>query len=290
MWRNGSIILNTLLLIGAARDRLSGITYLPISRLRLVRVDGVADWHPGQAYNFAASCAQGEWLFRLDADCWVQNLDPTSLIHQNEIPAWVASVTRGSLGEILVSAEKFWGIGGYSELMRGYGFEDKDFVYRLEARTMRPVDLSLLNRFTSSPTDPSCGLLCGIRMPLLEHSNDRVRPTTVLLRHQCLGLLDVGVRPIRELGADHWLWEMGTVPELPASIAEEARRIRRSTFWGHFLMLPEQYVIHAPQVLLPSDQSGRFHVRWFHRLYWQTVRRLIALPLDLLSVVRRLRG
>ena len=55
-------------------------------------------------------------------------------------------------------------------------------------------------------------------------------------------------------------------------------------------MLPEQYVIHAPQVLLPSDQSGRFHVRWFHRLYWQTVRRLIALPTDLLSIVRRLRG
>ena len=55
----------------------------PDPRLRLVRVDGVADWHPGQAYNFAASCAQGEWLFRLDADCWVQNLDPTSLIHQN---------------------------------------------------------------------------------------------------------------------------------------------------------------------------------------------------------------
>ena len=94
----------------------------------------------------------------------------------------------------------------------------------------------------------------------------------------------------RELGADHWLWEMGTLPELPASIAEEARRIRRSTFWGYFLMLPEQYVIHAPQVLLPSDQSGRFHVRWFHRLYWQTVRRLIALPTDLLSIVRRLRG
>ena len=63
----------------------------PDPRLRLVRVDGVADWHPGQAYNFAASCAQGEWLFRLDADCWVQNLDPTSLIHQNEIPAWVAT-------------------------------------------------------------------------------------------------------------------------------------------------------------------------------------------------------
>ena len=103
-------------------------------RLRLVRVDGVADWHPGQAYNFAAYCAQGEWLFRLDADCWVQNLDPTLLIHQTEIPAWVANASQeGSLGEILVLAEKFWGIGGYSELMRGYGFEDKDFVYRLEA-------------------------------------------------------------------------------------------------------------------------------------------------------------
>ena len=46
----------------------------PDPRLRLVRVDGIADWHPGQAYNFAASCAQGEWLFRLDADCWVQIL------------------------------------------------------------------------------------------------------------------------------------------------------------------------------------------------------------------------
>ena len=165
-------------------------------RLRLVRVDGVADWHPGQAYNFAAYCAQGEWLFRLDADCWVQNLDPTLLIHQTEIPAWVANASQeGSLGEILVLAEKFWGIGGYSELMRGYGFEGKDFVYRLKPRTTRPVDLSLLNRFTSSPTDPSCGLLCGIRMLLLEHSNVRARPTTVLLRHQCRGLLDAGVRP-----------------------------------------------------------------------------------------------
>ena len=166
-------------------------------RLRLVRVDGVADWHPGQAYNFAASCAQGEWLFRLDADCWVQNLDPTSLIHQNEIPAWVANASQeGSLGEILVSAEKFWGIGGYSELMRGYGFEDKDFVYRLEAAHHASCGSLAAEQVHFIPTDPSCGLLCGIRMPLLEHSNDRARPTTVLLRHQCLGLLDVGVRPI----------------------------------------------------------------------------------------------
>ena len=143
---------------------------------------------------------------------------------------------------------------------------------------MRPVDLSLLNRFTSSPTDPSCGLLCGIRMrcssiQTIELGHNRFVaasvPWTARRRRASY----------RELGADHWLWEMGTLPELPASIAEEARRIRRSTFWGHFLMLPEQYVIHAPQVLLPSDQSGRFHVRWFHRLYWQTVRRLIALPL-----------
>ena len=260
-------------------------------RLRLVRVDGVADWHPGQAYNFAASCAQGEWLFRLDADCWVQNLDPTSLIHQSEIPAWVANASQeGSLGEILVPAEKFWGIGGYSELMRGYGFEDKDFVYRLEAAH-----------------HASCGSLAAEQVHFIPHGpqlravvrdSDAVarafkRSSSAYNRFVAASVPWTARRrraSYRQLGADHWLWEMGTLPELPASIAEEARRIRRSTFWGHFLMLPEQYVIHAPQVLLPSDQSGRFHVRWFHRLYWHTVRRLIALPLDLLSVVRRLRG
>ena len=260
-------------------------------RLRLVRVDGVVFWHPGQAYNFAASCAQGKWLFRLDADCWVQNFDPTLFLTHKEIPAWVANASQeGSLGEILVPAEKFWGIGGYSELMRGYGFEDKDFVYRLEAAH-----------------NSSCGSLAAEQVHFIPHGpqlravvqdSDAVarsykRSSSAYNRFVAASAPWSAARSrasYRQIDDDHWLWEIGTLPELPASMAEEARRVRRSIFWGHYLMLPELYVINAPQLLLPSDQAGRFHVRWFHRLYWQTLRRLFALPLVFMTVVRRLVG
>ena len=261
------------------------------TRVRLVRVDGVISWHPGQAYNFAASCANGDWLFRLDADCWVQDLDPAALMDQMAVPAWVANASQaGGLGEVLVSNEKFWGIGGYSELMRGYGFEDKDFIYRLEAEH-----------------NSSCGAISAAQVHCISHGpqlravlqgSDAVarsfkRSCSAYNRFVAASVPWTSGRrraSYQEIGVDHWLWQLDTLPELPASIAEEARRIKRSTFWGHFLMLPELYVINAPQMLLPSDQSGCFRVRWFHRLYWQTVRRLLALPLDLLSIVRRFRG
>lgn len=260
-------------------------------RLRLIRVDGVDCWHPAQAYNFAAACAEGEWLFRLDADCWVQDLDPTVLMDQPETPAWVADASQdGSLGEILVPATTFWGIGGYSELMRGYGFEDKDFVYRLESVQRHSCGSLAADQVHFIPHGP--------QLRAVVHDSDAVARSLKRASSACNRFIAASApwtagrtrSSYRQISANHWCWEAGTLPELPVAIAEEARRIRRSVFWGHFLMLPELYVIRAPQLLLPSDRSGHFRLRWFHRLYWHTLRRLVALPLVILSVVRRLLG
>ena len=40
------------------------------SRIRLVRFDGECQWHLSRAYNLALRLAQGDRLFKLDADCW----------------------------------------------------------------------------------------------------------------------------------------------------------------------------------------------------------------------------
>jgi hypothetical protein len=65
-------------------------------------------------------------------------------------------------------------------------------------------------------------------------------------------------------------------------VAAELEHARRMTFWGHFLAIPEVFLEVLPYSLFPPAQGGRWEVRWWHRLWWHTGRRLLELPVWLL--------
>lgn len=83
-----------------------------------------------RAYNFALAQASGQWLMRMDADCWpTADFDPDALLAEGCL--WVGSGTEGRYGQFLMTRERFEAVGGFNEFMRGWGFEDKDLRGRL---------------------------------------------------------------------------------------------------------------------------------------------------------------
>lgn len=258
-------------------------------RIRLLRVEGETQWHPSHAYNFAASQVRGDWIFRLDADCWVQDLDPSQLMACDPADGWVARASQGgSLGAVLVRRDLFAAIGGFNELMRSYGFEDKDLIYRLEAQPGVRIGSLAPEHVVFIPHSAQV----RANLPGSEAKARALKRATSLsnrfLAASCPWPGHYRCASYRQEPAGHWRLEPGSLPCSPREIAEEAQRLRRTIFWGRFLLLPELYVIQAPQALLPSDRDGQFPIHWTHYLYWHTVRRLVALPLWILTVLRRL--
>jgi hypothetical protein len=252
-------------------------------------VEGETHWNPSLAYNFAAAQVNTEWLFRLDADCWVQDLDPESLLHSDPAEGWVARNSQaGGVGELLVRTKLFWGVGGFHELMRGYGFEDKDLIYRLEAHPgvqlgcLAPQHVRCIAHTARvrANTQGSEGMARALKRATSMSNRFLAASCPWPGRHQHGTYL--------QLGLGSWILDPGSLPEPPEDIAAEARRLRRSIFWGHFLLLPELYVIRAPQVLLPSDRNEEFPIHWAHYVYWHSLRRLVALPLLILAILQQL--
>jgi hypothetical protein len=81
----------------------------------------------------------------------------------------------------------------------------------------------------------------------------------------------------------HWTAESGSVPVLPESLERSLARERRRRYWNTFLAIPDPALDLLPEKLLPGDQEGRWPVRWWHRLYWHTVRRLLMTPVWILA-------
>ncbi len=83
-----------------------------------------------------------------------------------------------------------------------------------------------------------------------------------------------------------WRLEAGSRPEPPAAVAAELEHVRRMTFWGSALAIPEVFLEVLPFSLFPPAREGRWEVRWWHRLWWHTGRRLLGLPVWLLVAGR----
>jgi hypothetical protein len=82
---------------------------------------------------------------------------------------------------------------------------------------------------------------------------------------------------------DRWRLEPETLPRPPAEVAPELEHVRRMTFWGAFLVIPEVGLEVMPYSLFPPERGGRWPVRWWHRLWWHTGRRLVLLPVQALA-------
>jgi hypothetical protein len=91
-----------------------------------------------------------------------------------------------------------------------------------------------------------------------------------------------------------WRLASESLPRPPAGVAAELRHERRMTFWGALLAIPEVCLEVLPYSLFPPSEKGRWPVRWWHRLWWHSGRRLVLLPVNALvggrAVIEALRG
>jgi hypothetical protein len=261
-------------------------------RLRLLRVEGERRWNPSRAYNFALAQATGAWLIRMDADCWpTEAFDPAALLASASV--WVGTGGEGRYGQFLMARERFAAIGGFNEVMRGWGFEDKDLRARLEIQAGVPL-----------------GLLPAAAIGVIEHSDEermgQARAGAGQALRRSLGLATMrssrlGNRLLaahcpwgalspasryRQEAPDRWRLEPGSLPRPAAETADEIDHARRMAFWSCFLAIPEVFLEELPVKLAPHSRQGRWEVRWWHRLWWHTGRRLLQLPVWLLSLGR----
>lgn len=104
-------------------------------QVKVVRVTDDEGWNISRARNFGAQAAETEWLLFTDAD----------ILMTADICSWLApQLAKGKFfrGGIMPQKMDTWGtvachrddfakIGGYDEVLRGWGKEDDDLYYRL---------------------------------------------------------------------------------------------------------------------------------------------------------------
>jgi hypothetical protein len=234
---------------------------------------------------------------RMDADCWpTGELDPAALLAAG--PVWVGQGGEGRYGQSLMERDTFAAVGGFNEFLRGWGFEDKDLRARLEVQQGWTL-----------------GAIPEEAIGVIEHSNEermgqpRAGEGQALRRSLGLATMRSSRLGNRLLAAHHpWgartpasvyeqtapgVWRVvgASVPRPSAETADEIDHARRMAFWSCFLGIPEIFLEELPPKLAPPSRQGRWAVRWWHRLWWQTGRRLLQVPVQVLGLGRgRLEG
>lgn len=269
----------------------------PDGRLRLLRVDGERRWNPSRAYNFALAQASGQWLIRMDADCWpTAGFDPEELLAEGSL--WVGSGTEGRYGQFLMTREHFEAVGGFNECMRGWGFEDKDLRGRLafqQGWSLGEIPEASIGVITHSDEErmgqPRANGRGSLRRSLGLATMRASRLGNRLVAAHCPWGATSPRSRYQEIHPGLWRLEPGSQPKPPADTADEIDHARRMAFWGCFLAIPDIFLERLPIKLVPLDRHGVWPVRWWHRLHWHTGRRLLELPVWVLSLGRgRLQG
>ena len=117
------------------------------SRIRLVRVDGERQWHLCRAYNLALRLARGDRLFKLDADCWPEAMpSPNQLAAAGPVAAFCTG-PDGRAGQWLLERRLVDQVGGFNEVLLGYGFDD----HRAQYKRQPPVQPQLVDQARAWP-------------------------------------------------------------------------------------------------------------------------------------------
>ncbi len=266
-------------------------------RLRLVRVEGEARWNPSRAYNFAIARARGDRILRMDADCW-----PTEALHPERLmeegPLWVGEGGEGRYGQFLMARTAFEAIGGYNEFMRGWGFEDKDLRARLVIQaglTLRSIPEEAIGVILHSDEERMgpAGVGWGqeLNASLARAAMRASRLGNRLTAAHCPWGARTPASRYREIAPGCWEVDPATLPRPPGDAGAEIENSRRRTFWSCFLAIPDVFLTELPLKLVPYSRQGRWDVRWWHRLWWHSGRRLLHVPVLILSLGRgRLAG
>jgi hypothetical protein len=268
-------------------------------RLRLLRVEGESRWNLCRAYNFALARAGGSVILKLDADAWpTARFDPTDpalrLAEGGALCAF-GSGPEGRKGQLLIDRALLTGVGGFHELMVGYGFDDKDLQARLRLHTgqqaaLMPTDwLAVIAHGDEERAGQGrAARRGGLEVARGEAAMRATRLANRLVAAHCpWGAASAGSR-YREQAPGLWQLEPGSLPRPPAEVAAELEHARRMTFWGAFLAIPELGLEVMPFSLFPPERGGRWSVRWWHRLWWQVGRRLTLLPVQALAAAQAL--
>ena len=261
------------------------------SRIRLERVEKEDRWNLCRAYNFAAQLAKGNLLLKLDADCWPDDFDPAAYFVGGYDTCWFGSGLDGRLGQFLMSRKSFEAVGGFNEVLMGYGFDDKDLKARLQSLDIRVLALA----------ENAIGVIPHSihervsREKELSHSNSfyqeslssAYRRTTsisnrVSAAHYPWSSQRQGTRYVN-LNPNIWTAVPHSIPELRTQVVDELRSLRRQVFWGEFLLVPAAVIRLLPQMLLSSDTNGRFKISWLHKVYCLTVTRFLVMVVNLMS-------
>mgnify|MGYP002022414020 FL=1 len=263
-------------------------------RLRLERVEGEPRWNLCRAYNLAARLARGNLLLKLDADCWPDELDLKVFASQEYPLCWFGSGPDGRLGQFLISRAAFEAVGGFNEVLQGYGFDDKDLKARL---TSQGFSLNALPKEAIGVIAHSIHERVS-RDHIPHHKSSGYEESLSFAQRRATAMSNRVAaahcpwtsqrQPTRyqQLEDQSWVAESSSLPVLEPAAAAELDRLRRQVFWSRFLELPELHVKVLPVKLLPPDHGGSFQVCWWHRLYWHTCRRLLRLPVSLLAFCR----
>ena len=266
-------------------------------RLRLLRVEGEGRWNLCRAYNFAFARARGELILKLDADAWPTErfeLAAAQLQAVAEDPSQppvlcaFGSGPEGRKGQFLIERRLLAAVGGFNELLVGYGFADKDLLARLGMQLgLQPAPIpetwlaviahSDGERAERGPGDGSSSIARN-------HGEAAMRATRLanrLVAAHCPWGPRSRASLYLEENPGRWRVDPATVPHPPGAVAAEIDHACRMTFWGHFLAIPEVFLEVLPYRLFPPSHQGRWDVRPWHRIWWYTGRQLLQWPVRL---------
>jgi hypothetical protein len=265
-------------------------------RLRLLRVEGESRWNLCRAYNFAVSQCRGARVLKLDADAWpTEAFDPQwPGLRQEEGEGAVCafgSGPEGRKGQFLIERQLFEAVGGFNELLVGYGFDDKDLLARLlqhsgEAAASVPQEwIGVIPHSDAERAEQGArGGALAASQGLAAMRATRLA-NRLLAAHHPWGRFSPHSR-YEPFAVDGWRVIPASLPRPTAETADEIDHARRMEFWSCFLAIPDVFLADLPIKLVPHPRRGAWPVRWWHRLWWHSGRRLLQLPVVVLSWTR----
>ena len=221
-------------------------------RLRLLRVEGERQWCLSRAYNFAVQQAAQPLILKLDADCWVA--DPSAPWSPLPAGCYRRTGSGGGLnGLVLIRRSDFFAVGGFHELLCGYGFDDKDLYQRLERQlecerftaglfaTLEHGDGERVaaGRRERSPLGAELGAIAAMEASKAVNRLLAQRQPWGPQQPRCR------YRPLATAGpgaGDRWQLEPGSLPRAPAPLGQEAADLGLRCQLALLLGVPERWL------------------------------------------------
>lgn len=102
--------------------------------VRVVRVDGASRFNLARARNAGAAASVADWLCFIDADVRVEPDFTGEVARRLEPGVYYRPLPPDPLtwGTVIVARKDFERVGGYDEIMEGWGGEDDDLYARLQ--------------------------------------------------------------------------------------------------------------------------------------------------------------